>query len=180
MKITFRIVWLVALAALGFWLWTVLFPSPEKIIRRRLDEVAKHVSFAPDEGALARLANVQSLADYFSTNAEVNIDTREEGQHDFAGRDQITQTALAARSVLGSLNVKFLDISVTVATDKQSATADLTVDANISGQPDAIVQEVKITLQEIGGQWLITRVETIRTLSILNFELAGAHFIVSA
>jgi hypothetical protein len=179
-KIIFRVVLLAALAALAFWLWTILFPSPEKIIRRQLEEVAKHASFTADESAVVRLAGAQSLAGYFSTNAEVNLDTLEEGQYDFIGRDQITQAALAAGSVLGSLSVKFLDVSVTVAPNKQSATADLTVDANVSGQPNTIVNEVKITLRKISGQWLITRVETIRTLSILNFELTCAHFIVRA
>ena len=45
------------------------------------------------------------------------------------GRDEITQAALAARSTVSSLSVKFLDVDVTVAPDKQSATADLTVEA---------------------------------------------------
>lgn len=178
MKIIFRVVWLAALAALVIWLWTVLFPSPEKIILRRLDKVARDVSFAANEGALARLAGAENLAGYFATNVEVNINTREGDRQDFVGRDQITQAAVAARSQLGSLDVKFLDVNLLVAPNKQSATADLTVDANVSGQPDAVVQEVKITLQKIGGQWLITRVETIRVLSILNFELWRAPSIV--
>jgi hypothetical protein len=180
MKIVFRVVLLAALAALGIWLWTIFFPSPEKIIRRQLNEVAKRVSFTADEGTLARLADAQSLAGYFATNVEVNINTRETDRQSFVGRDQITQAALAARSAVGSLNVKFLDVDVTVAPDKQSATADLTVDANVAGQPEAIVQEVKITLQKIAGQWLITRVATVRILSILNFEPAHALRIVDA
>ena len=54
----------------------------------------------------------------------------------------------------------------------------LTVDADVSGQRDDIVQEMKFTLQKISGRWLITHVETIHTLSILNFELPRAPFIV--
>ena len=180
MKIAFRVVLLAALAALGAWLWTAFFPSPEKIIRQRLAEVAKDVSFAPNGSTLARLAGAQNLAGYFATNVAVNINTREGNQQEFVGRTQITQAAVAARSALSSLGVKFLDVDVTVAPDKQSASADLTVDANISGQPDALVQEVKINLQKISGQWLITRVATIRILSILNFEPAHAPFIVNA
>jgi hypothetical protein len=69
---------------------------------------------------------------------------------------------------------------VTVAPDKQSAVADLTVQANISGEPDPIVQEMKFTLRKIDGRWLITRVETVRTLSrcpqiyFRHFELCTA------
>jgi len=180
MKIVLSVLLLAALVALGIWLWTIFFPSPEKIVRRQLGEVAKRVSFAADEGALARLADAQSLAGYFATNVEVNINTRQGDRQNFVGRDQITQAALAARSAVSSLNVKFLDVDVTVAPDKQSATADLTVDANVASQPDAIVQEVKITLKKIAGQWLITRVTTVRILSILNFEPAHMPLIVDA
>jgi hypothetical protein len=178
MKIAFRIVLLAALAAAGVWLWTILFPSPEKIIRRQLNEVARHVSFAANEGALSRLAHAESLAGYFSTNVEVNINLREGDRQDFVGRDQITQAALAARSAVSSLSVKFLDVAVTIGPNKQSAVADFTVEARIPGDQELIVQEMKFTLQKISGHWLITRVETVRTLSILNFELRRAPSIV--
>lgn len=165
MKIILRVVLLAALVALGVWLWTIFFPSPEKIIRRRLAAVAKLVSFTTNESSLARLASAESLTGYFATNVEVNINTGESGQRQFVGRAQIRQAVLAAHSAFGSLSVKFLDVDVDVAPDKTSATADVTVDANVAGQPNAILQEVKITLRKIGGQWLITRVETVRILT---------------
>lgn len=165
MKIALRFILLAALVALGAWLWFVLFPSPEKVIRQRLTELARTVSFSSNESDLARLAAAQSLAGFFSTNVEVNIDMPGRIRHTLMGRDEITQTALAARSAVGGLSVKFPDINVTVAPDKQSAVADLTVEANVSGEPDPIVQEMKFTLQKIDGRWLITRVETVRTFS---------------
>ena len=180
MKTVLRIALLAALAALVVWLWSVFFPSPEKIIRRQLDEIAKCASFTANESALARLGAAQSLTGCFSTNAEVHIETRDAGQHDLIGREQIMQTMVAAQSALGSMNVKLLDLVVTVAPDKQSADADLTVDANVSGQPEAIVEQVKITFQKINSQWLITRATTVRVLSILNFEPSRPPSIVWA
>ena len=164
--------WLALLVAPGVWLWTVLFPSPEKVIRQRLATVAQRASFSPNESALARLADAESLAGYFSTNVEINLDVPGRVQHTILGRDEITQTAVAARSTSSSLSVKFLDMNVTIGPDKQSAVADFTVEASIADEQDLIVQEMKFTLQKISGQWLITRVETIRTLSILDFEPA--------
>ena len=90
------------------------------------------------------------------------------------------QAALGARSTLSGLKVTLPDISVTVAPDKQSAVADLTVVANVAGEQDAIVQEMKFTFRKTDDGWLITRVETVRTLSILNFELPYAPLIVIA
>lgn len=165
MKTALRLVLLAALAALGVWLWTIYFPSPETIIHQRLDQLAKEASFAPNEGALSRLANAESLANNFATNVEVSINTREADRQEFVGRSQITQAAVAAPSQLSSLKIKFLDIVITVAPDKLTATADLTMDADVSGQPDSIVQQLKITFQKIDGKWLITRVTTVRVLS---------------
>jgi hypothetical protein len=165
MKNIFRLVLLAAVVALGVWLWLVLFPSPEKMIRKRLVQLAQDVSFSSNDGNLARLKGAQSVAGFFLTNIEVNIDVPGRVQHDFMGRDEITQAALASRSAVSGLHVKFPDVSVTLAPDKQSATAEVTLVATVSGEGDAIVQELKFTFQKMDGQWLITRVETIRTLS---------------
>ncbi len=178
MKIVFRVVLLAALAAVGVWLWAVWFPSPEKIVRQRLATVAQRASFAADEGVLARLAHAESLADCFSTNVEINLDVPGRIQHTILGRDEITQAATAARATVNSLNVKFLDVDVTIGPDKRSAVADFTVEARVGGDQDLIVQQMKFTLQKFDSQWLITHVETIRTLSILNFELPHAPSIV--
>lgn len=180
MKLIFRIVLVAVLAALGIWLWTVLFPNPEKVIRQRLMELARTASSSPGESDLARLAAARSLAGFFSTNVELQVELPELSRYSIMDRDEIMQAALMARSRAGGLKVKFPDINVTVAPDKQSAVADLTVQANISGEPDPIVQEMKFTLRKIDGRWLITRVETVRTLSrcpqiyFRHFELCTA------
>ena len=71
--------------------------------------------------------------------------------------------------------MKFPDIKVTVAPDQQTAVADLTVAVDISGEHDSVVQEMKFTLQKTGGEWLITRVETVRTFSRLR-PIFPRHF----
>jgi hypothetical protein len=164
MKIIIRIVLLVALAVLGIWLWTVLFPSPEKVIRRRLTELARTVSSSANESDLTRLAAARSVAGFFAATVELNVDLPELGQRTM-DREEITQLALMGSSRAGGLQVKFPDINITVAPDKQSAVADLTVEANVSGEHDSIVREMKFTLRKTDGQWLITRIETVRTLT---------------
>ena len=165
MKIIIRIVLLAALAALGVWLWTVLFPRPEKVIRRRLTELARTVSSSANESNVARLAAARSVAGFFAANVELNVEIPELGQRNSLDREEITQLALMARSRAAGMHVKFPDINITVAPDKQTAVADLTVEANISGEHDSVVREMKFTLRKTDGQWLITRIETIRTLT---------------
>ena len=165
MKIVFRIVLVAALAALGIWLWAALFPSPEKVIRKRLVELARTASSSSGESDLARLAAARNVAGFFSTNVELNVELPELGQRNSMDREEITQAALMARSRAGGVQVKFPDINITVAPDKQSAVVDLTVEANVSGEHNPFVQQMKFTLQKTDGRWLITRVETVHTLS---------------
>ena len=165
MKFTLRLALLAATIAAGVWLWTIFFPSPEKIIRKQIARLATAASFNSNEGTLVVLNKAEKLAGFFSTNVEVNLDVPGRFQHSFAGRDEITQAAAAAHSAVGGLKVEFLDPDLEVGADKESATADLTLKAQAVGDKDFIVQEMKFTFQKIDGDWLITRVETVRTLS---------------
>jgi len=166
MKIVFRAVLAAVIAGLGIWLWTWLFPGPEKVIHRRLEKLARTASFSGGESDLARLAAARNLAGFFSTNVELNLDTPRFGHRDIMDREEITQAAVAIRMRSQGMKVNFPDITVTLAPDRQSAIADVTVQADIPGDTDNLVQEMKFTLRRIDGEWLITRIETVRTLSL--------------
>jgi hypothetical protein len=165
MKFLPRIVLLVIAAALAFWLWTVFFPSPEKVIRKQLLNMAGDVSFSQDQNNLVKLAHAQSVVSFFASNVVLALTLPGRVEQATLDRDEITQAVLASRQQATDLDVRFPDINVTVAPDKNSATADVTVDATVSGQRDAVLQEVKFTFQKVDGHWLISRVETVRVLS---------------
>jgi len=114
MKIASRLVLLAAAVAAGFWLWTVLFPGPEKIIRNQLASVAAETSFKDGENPLLMANRAENLASHFGTNVEININLPEHGQHDFVGRAEITQAAASVRSRVSSLKVVLYDVNVTV------------------------------------------------------------------
>jgi hypothetical protein len=165
MKIAIRLVLLAALIGLGIWLWTIFFPSPEKVIRKQLLSLADDVSFTQNQNNLIKMAHAQSVADFFTTNVVINITGPDHGQQITMSYDEITAAALALRQHATDATVKFPDIVVTVAPDKNSATADVTVDATISGEPDAILQEVKFGFEKDDGHWLINHAETVQVIS---------------
>ena len=166
MKLALRFVLLVVLAVAGVWLWTILSPSPEKIVRKRLAQVAAEASFNSGENVLVLAARSENLASRFGTNAEININAPEYGRPlEFVGRDEITQAAAGMHMHLSGLKVEFPDVSVTVAPDKQSAVADVALKVQSAGEKNFDMHEVKFTFQKIGGDWLITRVETVRASS---------------
>jgi hypothetical protein len=159
-----RAVLLGALAALGYWLWTIFFPNPEKVIRNRIQEVARLASFSSNEGALAKLSNAQKLSSCVADNVEIQVEFQRHSERIFSGRDDVLQACVAARNLAGGLTVEFPDVVVTLHPGKESATAEVTLRAQIQGERDYIVQELKIEFVKIGGEWLIRRAETVRTL----------------
>jgi hypothetical protein len=165
MKNLIRLVLLAVVVAAGVWLWTVFFPSPEKVIRHRLAEIARLASFNANENPLAALGGAQKLAGFCSPDLQVKLAAPANVEHTFESREEIAQSDLAARSQFGALKVEFVDVLVTLAPDKQSAVADLTARTQSSGSSDLNVQEIKFTLKKIEGQWLVTRVETVRTFT---------------
>jgi hypothetical protein len=155
---------ILALLALGFWAWRFFFPSPERIIRKNLSAVARLASFAPNEGALAKLSNTQKLTGFCTGDIEIAIDVPGRLPRTLSGRGDLTQAIMSARSTLSALKVEFLDIQVAVGGDRESAVARLTAKADLPGEKVPEVQELKVTFQKVGRDWLIHRVETVKTL----------------
>jgi len=165
MKVLSRLIFILLLAALAFWPWTILFPSPEKIIRKRLLSMAGNISFSQNENNLLKMVDAQHVADFFTDNVTVDLTLPGRVQQSSFDREEITQAMLVSRQQATDIQMKFPDINVTVAPDKNSAVADVTLDATISGEHDAILQEIKFTFEKVNGQWLINKVETVRVLS---------------
>src|ERR1700722_2373103 len=164
MKIVIRLVLLAAFIAIGFWLWSALFPSPEKVIRNRLNKAARLASFTAAEGNIARVANIEALGTYFTDEIEIKIDVPNYESHTFTRREELTQAALAARSVSSSVKADFPDITIDLDAGGQTATASVTLRVDINGEKDAVIQELKIYLKKVNGDWLVYRLDTLRTL----------------
>ncbi|MSU59923.1 MAG: hypothetical protein EXS35_17440 [Pedosphaera sp.] len=165
MRWVWRIFFLAAVVALVVWLRAIFFPSEEKAIRKHLTETARAASFPAHEGSLARLGNIAQLAGCFSPDVELSFDAPREGHVTVHGRDEIMGLANRVRDVPGGVKVEFPDVVVTVNPDHLSATANITVKAQQGGVSDSSIQEMKVLLKKIKGRWIITRVETVKTLS---------------
>jgi hypothetical protein len=165
MKILFRILGLAVLAALGWFIWVMLFPAPETVIRKRLAKVAELLTFKSNEGMIARAANAQQLTGYFTPQIEIVVDTPSHSRQTVSGRDELYQAVLGTRSLVPGLNVEFVDLQVTVTEEKTNATVNVTGKAKVPGDRDFFIQELKFFFKKTDGDWLINRVETVRTLN---------------
>jgi len=152
------------LVGLGFWGWRVFFPSPEEMIRKRLNEIARVASFSSKEGLLAKAWNANALGEFFTLDVQVTIDVPGT-QHTISGRDELLQAVVGARAEGGSLSIEFPDIKVVVAPDGNSAVVNLTAKGKVSRQQETYVQELRMRMTRIKRDWLINQVETAKTIS---------------
>ena len=165
MKILIRVVLIAALAALGAWLWTVLHPGPEKIIRSRLVEVARNASFTGQEGNFARVTASQNLSDSFTTDGQVVVDFPGVEALAIEGRDQVFRLSMYARSQVKAAKVEFLDFDVALGPDMKAAQVELTAKVFVPWEKGFVPLELKFSLKQLDGVWLITRVESVKVLN---------------
>jgi len=159
----------IVFAAVGLllviWLYTVLFPSDESVIRKQMQTIARLASFKPGEGDLARLANVSQLVGFFTQDISMRFEgTRPELQN-LSGRDTLQQMLMMARSNLQRMSMRFPDIVVAVDPDGRTARVNLTVEADVNSEKEAILQELKLDLTKAEGSWRVSRVETLKALN---------------
>src|ERR1700744_3145897 len=126
MKRAVQIILAIAVIGLAIWLWMALFPSPEKVIRSRLNALAKAISFSSGSGLLTKALDVQKATDFFTTDVEVEMNLAGYEPILLHGRDDVRDVALAARSRLTSMKVEFPDMNVTIDPSGQTAKVNLT------------------------------------------------------
>lgn len=164
MKNTIRIALIIIACAGGYWLWHVLFPGDEVLIRRQLQGAAQAASFRADEAPIAKLSNAAKLAGYFSTEAEINLDLWDYRPVHLRGRDEIQQAILAARGTLDALEVQLDEIEITLGPESNQASARLTLVARGPRVPDSQPQQFQLGLRKIDGKWLIVHAATFNYL----------------
>ena len=159
-----RLFWVGLLGAAAFWGWRVLFPNPEQAIRKELLELARTASVPPNEPQWAQVAKAHKLITFFAPDIEIHVDLPGQYQRDFTGMDDLREAAMASRRLGKTFTVQFYDISVDVAEDGKTATARLTAQASMQGEVNP--QELKFQLKKEGRDWLIRRVDTLKTLRL--------------
>jgi hypothetical protein len=164
MKMALRLGLLAAAAGLGFWLWTVLFPSPEKVVLKLISNLAATATVNAGDGNVTRAGKVSSFIGYFSADAQVSYDLSGLGAHTLSGRDEIREAAAGAFTQLTAINVQFFDAAAQVGPDRQSAEVTCTARVSVGDGKDFGVQELHFQLKKIEGDWRITRAETVKTL----------------
>jgi hypothetical protein len=164
MKIFQRLIWLAVLGGVGWWLWTLCFPSPEKQVLKQVARLAASANIAVGDGPITRASKAVSVSSEFATDAEIALDAPGVGPHNLSGREEIHAAALGGFSSLSALHVQFRDATAKVGADRQSAEVDCTAEVSAGDNHEFGVQELRFQFKKIDGDWLITRAETVKPL----------------
>jgi hypothetical protein len=157
-----RFATIAAIAVLAFLAYQKFFPREETKIRKLLKNVTDTISFEANEGNLSKIAALSKLGGYFSPDVVLAVHTPAGRVQEIQGRDELLEHAKAVRFTLASAKFEFVDDTVTVDPSKETATVELTAKATIPTEKDFFVQELKLGLKKLDGQWRISRVETVR------------------
>jgi hypothetical protein len=163
-RLFLRLVMLCLLAAAVWWGWRHFFTGEEARIRSMLADLSEVVSVPTKESAFQTLASANGIQNHLLPEIVVNVDVPEMGHKEFSERTELMQAYMAARTLMPGLKVELLDPQIKVASDRRSATVEVTLKATQPGKKDLLAQEIHMTLQKPDKNWRVSRVETVQVL----------------
>jgi uncharacterized protein DUF4440 len=139
------------------------WPSDERAIRRHLSNLAEALSFPLSETDEERATRLAVLREYFAPEVRVNVDGRE-----MTTRDEVLAQLTAFRPPPGGIEVEFVDITITLAPEADTAAVTLTAkmsSTNASGVSTLDQRVADLTMRKIDDDWVIAAA-TLRAQSV--------------
>lgn len=155
-----------AVVIVGVFSFRYFFPSDERQIIRRLNDLAEAASFTnvdDGRGQLAAARWAERLARYFTEGATVMFEDVDGQTWSFDNREHLRQTMLAARPHLESLTVAISDPQTLVTEPSIAGRTTVTVQARwreAELESNIWAREVSFNLVKSGRQWFINRAES--------------------
>lgn len=164
MKSIRTLITVLAVGAMAFGIYYLLFPPAEKVIRKRLTRLAEAISIRP-QGNIAKMANVNKIGSFFHPNVSITVEGFGTELASVQGRNELTQVAHAARQRLGGISVEFYNVEIIVS-GETNATATVTAMIKLNDDPNANVQDVQLTFEKHDRDWLIRSAAPSKSLKL--------------
>lgn len=157
-----RLAIVAGMVLLGFWAWRGWFPPDEVVIRKVVERAVASVSWESGTGNLSRLAAASRLTELCAPDVEVLLEARGERSQRIQGREELRQSILAVQIRADWLRVTTDEVEVAVNEAGDVATVLLASTVRGEGLSEPILQDYKLVLRKLEGDWLIARVEPVR------------------
>jgi hypothetical protein len=133
-------------------------------VLKKVASLAANANIKASDGTITRASKATSLVDEFANDAEVIFDVPDAEARTLSGRDEIREAAMGGFANVPWLNVQFDNARAHIGPDKQTAEVTCTARATVGDSKDFGIQELRFELRKIDRDWLITKVETVKTL----------------
>ena len=137
-------------------------PSDEKRIVRLLTSLAEDVSAPARGGTLSDLAAANRVADHFAPGFQIHVVVPGAADVVVSDRAELIQMVVAARGRAREVKVRFLDPQ-TVELGPASAVIEATAQAQVSGDSELHVIEIRFSLVKVEGRWRVRGIENVPT-----------------
>lgn len=165
MKLAKPLFWVVLLAPLSWGVWHFFFPPPERVIRERLEKLARAISAQPD-GNISKVANVNSIGSFFHPNISINLEGFGREVSSIQGRGELEQMAMGARQNNIFVSVEFSNVHVQAERGDTNASAIVTAEVRLSNQAEPIVQDLRLGFEKLDRKWLIRTAQPMKALKV--------------
>jgi len=160
------IIGLLVAAALACWGYCKFFPSDEAVIHELLVEAAEAASIGPEDSAVAKFASVKRLINMCTEDIRLKVEAPGARVLSVQGRERLGEALAGVRATVQSLDIDLLDVGVEVEEDRTGATAQFIARVNRSGGQEEIIQEFRVVLKRVDGDWKFAQVEPLASLSM--------------
>jgi SnoaL-like domain len=156
------------IAAAGWYGWRWFFPDDEALIRAVLTRIEENVGGNHQDGEVGRLARAASLRAEFDQH--ITIDAGPPFST-LSGRDAVIGAAARLNTSVPDVELRFVDVQVSMAPDRASANVYMTAEATFRearGGQALEARELDVTFRKADGAWVISNVNLVRTLEPVN------------
>jgi hypothetical protein len=154
---------LVAVAAVGSWIWHTYASPEERAVRGRLDALAAEFNAATTDG-LGTAIRAARLGQYFTEKVVVELG---QGSPPIHGRETLVGMAARLQPRTAAFVLELDDVTIQLV-DAARADVALTVvirrRSMASGEESLDAREFSAEMQKDGGEWRISRVVAVDTL----------------
>ena len=157
-----KCIWILALVGAVLVVLRAAWPSDERRIQKLLANLAREASTPAQGRALSDLAAANRVADYFAPEFQIRVSGF--GAPDVAidDRGELVQAVLAARGRQQVVKIDLLDPQM-AEKGPGRAVVEATARAQVSGEREPFVAEVRFTLVKLEARWRVQKIENART-----------------
>lgn len=162
MKNCWKAALVIGAVLIAFVVFQLVIPSDEERVRRVLQQIVREINARDQGGNIGNVVSANRIADFFTPEFEIHINAPGVPELDIRERSELIQILLSMKDWRRRAKVELLDLRTTIISQAE-AIVDATGKAEVSGESEVFVSELRFTLVKVDQRWRIRQVESVPT-----------------